>query len=251
MFPLYDENKSKTTPIVTWTLIVVNSLVFLWEFTQGFDPKIFYDYGEIPSLVLQGKQLFSVVTSMFLHADLWHILGNMIYLFVFGDNVEDRFGHAKFFVLYFIVGIVGGLTHSIVAVMSGGRNALIPTVGASGAVSGVLGAYLVFFPRANVVSIIPSFVFLRLARIPAMIFIGVWFLLQLLFSGSMSGVAYMAHIGGFVIGALLAIVFKLKPPTRALKLPLRVPTVRFCGHCGGLLPDEAVYCPTCGRKRFN
>jgi len=176
MFPLYDENRSRTLPIVTWILIVVNGLVFWWEFTHGFDQKIFFTFGEVPALILQGKRLFSLVTSMFLHADFWHILGNMIYLFIFGDNVEDRLGHTKFFLLYFNFGIVGGLTHSIMAVMSGGRDAFIPAVGASGAIAGILGAYLVFFPRARIVSIVPSFFFVRLARVPAVIFTGFWFI---------------------------------------------------------------------------
>ncbi len=210
MFPLYDENKSRTLPIITWTLIIANVLVFWWEFTQGFNNNIFITYGEVPALILQGKRLFSLVTSMFLHGDFLHIIGNMIYLFIFGDNVEDRFGHTKYFLLYLIFGIVGGLTHSIIAVLSGGVNAFIPAVGASGAIAGILGAYVVFFPNARIMSIVPSFFFVRLARVPALIFIGFWFIIQLLYSSSITTVAYMAHIGGFIVGLIVAAALKQK-----------------------------------------
>lgn len=191
-----------------WTLIAFNALVFWWEFTQGFDYRIFNNYGEIPALVLQGKQLFSIMTSMFIHVDFWHILGNMLYLFVFGDNVEDRFGHVKFIFLYFVFGIVGGLLHSTIVVMSGGVEQFIPTVGASGAISGILGAYIVFYPRSRIVSIVPSFIFIRLARVPAFIFIGFWFILQILYSGGNTSVAYIVHIGGFIAGFTIALTFR-------------------------------------------
>ncbi len=208
MFPLYDENRSKTLPLITLGLIAVNGLVFWWEFTEGFADRLFLVYGEIPILILQGKQLLTIATSIFIHVDFWHILGNMLYLFVFGDNVEDRFGHTKFIFLYFIFGAVGGLTHSVTAVMSGGVEQYIPAVGASGAVAGILGAYIVFFPSARIVSIVPSYFFIRLARIPAFIFIGFWFILQILYSGGSSSVAYMAHIGGFAAGLLSALTYR-------------------------------------------
>lgn len=191
-----------------WTLIALNAVAFYWEFTQGFADRIFLVYGEVPALVMQGRQLLSVVTSMFIHVDFWHILGNIIYLFVFGNNVEDRFGHGKFLTLYFIFGIAGGFTHSAIAVMSGGVDQYIPAVGASGAIAGILGAYIVFYPGARIVSIVPSFFFVRLARVPAFIFIGFWFILQILYSGGSASVAYMAHVGGFITGLVLAIIFR-------------------------------------------
>jgi len=191
-----------------WILIVTNVIVFWWELSEGFDDSIFYLYGEIPALVLRGSRLFTLFTSMFIHADFLHIIGNMLFLFIFGDNVEDRFGHLSFFLLYFLFGIAGGLSHSIFAVQAGGTEQLIPTVGASGAISGILGAYLVFFPRARIMSLVPSFLFIRLARVPAFIFIGLWFILQLLYSGGASSVAYMAHIGGFVAGLVVALPFR-------------------------------------------
>lgn len=208
MFPLYDENRSRTFPFVTLTLIAANVLVFLWEIQQGFNDRIFLLYGEIPALVIQGRQLLSVLTSMFIHIDILHIFGNMLYLFIFGNNVEDRFGHSRFLLLYLIFGAAGGLTHSWIAFTSGGIDQYIPAVGASGAIAGVLGAYLVFFPSARVVSIVPSFLFLRLARVPAFIFIGFWFILQILYSGGSSSVAYMAHIGGFLTGLSTALAFR-------------------------------------------
>ena len=193
---------------------MTNGLVFIWQLVQGFNQEIFLVYGEIPNVVLQGKQLYTLVTSIFLHGDFFHIFGNMLYLFIFGDNVEDRFGHTTYFILYFIFGIMGGLAHSVVAVLFGGIDALIPAIGASGAISGILGSYLVFFPSARIVSVVPSFYFMRLARVPAVLFIGFWFILQLLFIGDVTTVAYMAHIGGFITGLVIALIFK---PRRRLR----------------------------------
>jgi len=133
----------------------------------------------------------------------------MIYLFIFGDNVEDPIGHLKYLFFYLLFGVVGGLAHSIAALTFSDLGALTPTVGASGAISGILGAYVVFFPKAKIVSVVPSFLFLRLARVPALIFVGFWFILQLLYSGSMTNVAYIAHIGGFLTGMLIALIFRL------------------------------------------
>ncbi|MFH0748321.1 MAG: rhomboid family intramembrane serine protease [Candidatus Bathyarchaeota archaeon] len=190
-----------------WILIAVNGLVFWWEFTQGFDDSLFFTYGEIPFFIMRGQQLLTVITSMFIHVDFLHIISNMLYLYIFGDNVEDKFGHVKFFFLYIFFGIVGGLAHSVFTVVFGAEP-FIPAVGASGAISGVLGAYLVFFPSARIVSVVPSYFFVRLARIPAFVFIGFWFILQILYSGGSSSVAYLAHIGGFVAGVILALIFK-------------------------------------------
>ncbi len=133
----------------------------------------------------------------------------MIYLFVFGDNVEDQCGHVRYGILYLVFGVIGGLCHAITAVVSGGEAVFIPAHGASGAVSGVLGSYLLFFPRARIVSLVLSFLFLRVAPVPAWVFIGFWFLLQLLYRGSNSAVAYTAHVGGFLTGVLVALLLKL------------------------------------------
>lgn len=210
MFPLYDKNRSRTRPLVTWALIILNGAVFWWELTHGFNQTILDFFGVTPIRVLQGKRLFSLFTSMFLHSSFLHILGNMVYLFVFGDNVEDRFGHVRYVLLYFVFGVIGGLSHAITAVVSGGEEAFIPALGASGAVSGVLGSYLLFFPRARIVSIVPSFLLFSVASVPAWVFIGFWFLLQLLYSGGNAAVAYTAHVGGFLTGVLVALLFTLK-----------------------------------------
>ncbi|MFQ6075794.1 MAG: rhomboid family intramembrane serine protease [Candidatus Bathyarchaeia archaeon] len=204
MFPLYDENPSKTRPYVTWSLIALNVIVFVWWVSGGMSASVFDIFGETPAYVLRGERLYTVFTSMFLHGGIAHIFGNMLYLFIFGDNVEDTFGHGKYLILYLFFGVVGGLVHSFVTVTPD-----IPAVGASGAISGVLGAYVLFFPRARVVSIVPSYFFIRLARIPAVVFIGFWFLLQLLLSGSPTGVAYWAHIGGFVAGFIAAVLYRI------------------------------------------
>lgn len=208
MFPLYDENRSRTFPFINISLIVVNALVFYWEFTQGFSDSLFQAYGEVPAQVMSGQSLLTVLTSMFIHVDILHIFGNMLYLFIFGDNVEDRFGHLKYLLLYFLFGAAGGFTHSAITVAAGGPDQYIPAVGASGAIAGVLGAYLVFFPSARIVSLVPSIFIVQLARVPAFIFIGFWFILQILYSGGSSSVAYLAHVGGFLAGMAVAAVFK-------------------------------------------
>ena len=167
MFPLFDRNRSKTRPLVIWALIILNGAVFLWELTHGFNQNILDFFGVTPILVLQGKQLFSLFTAMFLHSSFLHTLGNIVYLFVFKDNVDDQFGHARYVLLNFVFGVIGGLSHSITAVISGREAAFIPALGASGAVSGVLGLYLLFFSRARIVSIVPSFLLISMAPVPA------------------------------------------------------------------------------------
>ena len=175
----------------------------------------------------------------------------MLYLFIFGDNVEDRFGHINYLLLYFIFGLVGGIIHSITTVMLGGLDAFIPAIGASGAVAGILGAYFVFFPQAKIMSIVPSLFFVRLARVPAVIFIGLWFILQFLYIGSMTGVAYMAHIGGFIAGFIIARILKPKLEAKEATyhpLTLSRPPLQYCINCGKLLFLYANFCAKCGTK---
>lgn len=210
MFPLYDENPTRSKPIITWSLILINVIVFVWQISSGLYVQIITDYGAIPFFVTNGERLFTLFTSMFLHGDILHIFGNMLYLFVFGDNVEDRFGHTKFLFLYLIFGIAGGLAHSYVTIMFNEADALIPAIGASGAISGVLGAYIVFFPRARIVSVAIWYYLIRIIKVPALIFMGFWFILQFLYVliGSLGGVAYWAHIGGFFAGFVVASIAK-------------------------------------------
>jgi len=211
MFPLYDDNPSRTKPIITWTLIVINVIVFLYEITSGRFEQLVIRYGVVPLRILHGKALYTLFTSMFLHADFLHLLGNMVYLFIFGDNVEDNFGHLKFLFLYILFGLAGAFLHIFMALNSGNPVELkIPAIGASGAISGVLGAYVVFFPRARVITAVLYFYLIQLVAIPALYFIGFWFILQLIYAslGSITGIAAWAHVGGFIAGALIALIYK-------------------------------------------
>lgn len=205
MFPLYDENKSLTRPYINYALIVVNVIVFFFELTGNYE-EIIFTYGTIPAFILEGESLLTLITSMFLHGDIMHIFGNMLFLFIFGDNIEDRYGHLYYIIIYLIFGIAGGLAHVLYSgFIVGGNAVFIPTIGASAAISGVLGSYIVFYPKARIVSIVGY----RLVRIPAILFLGFWFILQLLYSGSLTSVAYWAHIGGFVIGLVFALVKRM------------------------------------------
>jgi membrane associated rhomboid family serine protease len=216
MFPIHDDTERiHGRPYVNYSLIAINIIIFVWEmmvsafFTnEQAVTEIFSTYGVIPRFFLAGDWI-SAVTSMFIHGGIAHIAGNMVFLFVFGDNIEDRFGRVKYLLIYFSWGILASLVHSIYAVNTGGG--VIPAVGASGAISGVLGAYLVMFPRAKIFTIIMAF-FITTVRIPALAFIPFWFILQIIFAliGSAGGgVAYLAHIGGFVVGMATGYAWKL------------------------------------------
>ena len=208
MIPIKDNIPSRKRPFVTIAFIAINVVVFIYEISLGRNINTFISqFGMIPQNIVAGQNLHTLFTSMFLHGGFWHILGNMLYLYIFGDNVEDAFGHFGFLIMYLVSGLVGSAAHILTAVGS-----KIPTIGASGAVSGVLGAYFVLYPRAQVLALVPIFFFIRIMALPAFIFLGFWFLLQLLYgAGSMgggAGVAFFAHIGGFVIGILLGLLVK-------------------------------------------
>ncbi len=213
MIPLKDDNPRTTLPMVTIALIAVNALAFYFEYRVGY-VQVIERFGAVPVNILHGERLETLFTSMFLHAGFMHIIGNMLYLWIFGDNIEHYLGHARFIAFYFICGLVALLTHIF---LGGGGE--VPMVGASGAVAGILGAYLIKYPRARVVVIIPIFFFLMVRRIPALFVLGFWFVMQL-FSGLGSlgaqggGVAFWAHVGGFIAGAALIFVFpqKRRPP---------------------------------------
>ena len=216
MFPIHDDTERiHGRPYVNYSLIAINIILFIWEiivsafFTnEQVVTEIFSTYGVIPRFFLAGDWV-SAITSMFIHGGIAHIAGNMVFLFVFGDNIEDRFGRVKYLLIYISWGVVASLVHSIYAVNSGGG--LVPAVGASGAISGVLGAYLVMFPRAKIFTIIIAF-FITTVRIPALAFIPFWFVLQIIFAligPAGGGVAYLAHIGGFVVGMATGYVWKL------------------------------------------
>ena len=208
MIPIRDENPTRRVPFVNYALIAINLLVFFWQVSLGPSSETaFYSFALVPLDVTSGfdmGDLRSVFTSMFMHAGLMHLLGNMLYLWIFGDNVEDALGHFRYLLFYLAGGFAASLTHVFLYPSS-----TIPTVGASGAIAATLGAYLLLFPNRRVVTIIPFGFFLQVARIPALIVLGFWFLLQLLEGtlalgmAQLGGVAFWAHIGGFVFGMVV------------------------------------------------
>ena len=214
MFPLHDDNQRlHGRPYVTYLLIAANAIIFLAEVivTANFSDRaatnaLLQTYGAIPNKVL-GGDIFSVISSMFLHGGIAHLIGNMLFLFVFGDNIEDKFGRIKYVLFYIAWGFAAAYAHSFYAVSTGGGE--IPAIGASGAISGVLGAYLVLFPRAKIFTIIAAF-FITTVRIPAIAYIPFWFVMQVIFGllNPLGGVAYLAHIGGFLAGVLTGYVMK-------------------------------------------
>ena len=213
MIPLRDDIRSEKRPFVTWGLMAACVGVFIYQTLSEYrDPKagdlIVSTYGMIPSQIVSGHHLWTLLTSMFLHGGFFHIIGNMLYLWIFGDNVEDAFGHFWFFVVYLLTGVVGSLLQIMLMPSS-----TIATIGASGAISGVMGAYFVLFPRARVLTLIPIFFFIRLIYLPAPLLLGFWILFQILSGcssvpGTGGGVAYFAHIGGFVSGIILGLVVR-------------------------------------------
>ncbi len=213
MIPIRDDNPTHRTPIVTYFLILVNILVFLFQLLLGPNNEAFiYQFALIPADVTNMVSLgsiFDIFTSMFMHAGLAHIGGNMLYLWIFGDNVEDRLGRFKYLLFYIIGGMVASITHILT-----NPGSQIPTVGASGAIAAVLGAYLVLYPSQKVLTLIPLGFWLRMTLLPASVVLGLWFVLQF-FQGVASlgmpdvgGVAFWAHIGGFVSGVVLGWLFK-------------------------------------------
>lgn len=208
MLPLGDENAGTIIrPLVNWALIAICVGVFLYELslTPRQLDAFFMQFGAVPAEITGLRNIPSILTSMFLHAGWGHLLGNMLFLYVFGDNIEDAMGHVAYLLFYLLCGIAAGMTQILLNPDSG-----IPLVGASGAISGVMGAYIVLFPHGR----IRTLVFYVLLYVPAWIVIGAWFVLQL-FGGFSSlggpdtgGVAFWAHVGGFVAGAILVWVFK-------------------------------------------
>jgi membrane associated rhomboid family serine protease len=227
VIPIRDTIRSRTAPVVTVALIVVNAMVFLHEIALGpYIERFVYAYGLIPRRFvywpggwLDPMRFLPLFTSMFWHGGWLHLIGNMLYLWIFGDNVEDRLGHLRFLLFYFFAGAAAGLTHVALSPTSN-----LPTVGASGAIAGVLGAYLVTYPRSRVLTFVPVFFLPWFVEIPAVVYLVIWFLMQLLeglgslgVSVETGGVAVWAHIGGFIAGVVL---IKLMQPTRRRPRPL-------------------------------
>lgn len=245
LFPIGDENLDRrTTPFVNYALILLNLLVFVFFQGLGGNDRFTYAYSTVPAEIISGKDIatqdrilehpvtgqtvevpglqptlipvyLTLITSMFMHGGLAHIFGNMLFLWIFGDNIEDRLGHIRYIIFYLVAGVLAGLAHVFSTVIFAGGNEaslLIPSLGASGAISGVLGGYILMFPTRRVTVIISWFV----TQVPAFIAIGLWFVFQLinglgvLGSGSQAGgIAYAAHIGGFIAGLVLITPFMI------------------------------------------
>lgn len=223
MIPLRDDNVVLRTPVVTYALLGACVLTFLWQVAQGGAgaQATVYALGFIPAVVLKGAHLppelalvppyATLLTSMFLHGGWLHLAGNMLYLWIFADNVEDRLGRMRFLVFYLLSGVIAALAQGIPDPES-----TIPMVGASGAISGVLGAYLRLYPRAHVLVLVPLGFLSQVVRLPATLVLGLWFGLQLLSSlavaGGGGGVAFRAHVGGFIAGVVLLPLFRPRAP---------------------------------------
>ncbi|HEY4687482.1 MAG TPA: rhomboid family intramembrane serine protease [Candidatus Subteraquimicrobiales bacterium] len=231
MFPLRDENPTETFPWVTIALIAANVLVFLYQLSLGVEggspEKFVYTYALIPYEVTKGTNITAEVTpyiylpiftSMFLHGGFLHIISNMWYLWIFGNNVEDTLGHFKFIFFYLLAGLGGTVGHILSNPLS-----QTPSLGASGAIAGVLGAYLLLFPRARIITLLIIVFFIEIISLPALFLIGFWFVLQLLSGvgsiagGQSGGVAWFAHVGGFIAGFILILILPKRKKARPQK----------------------------------
>jgi len=215
MIPLKDTVRARSFPIVNWILIGVNIFMFLVEVSLGSQTEAFIAaLGVVPARLLAVPslgQVLTIFTSMFLHGGWFHLFSNMLALYIFGDNVEDRIGHGRYLAFYLICGIIAAITHITFNAASS-----VPTIGASGAISGVLGAYFILYPSARIITLVPIFILPWIVEIPAIVYLGFWFLSQL-FNGALaivagaqafSGIAFWAHVGGFLAGLLLVKPFE-------------------------------------------
>lgn len=222
MIPISDDNPSRRTPFVSWAIIAACIGVFVWQLgmTEATEEEAIAAFGFIPARLFRGEDdatvlmqawpWLTLLTSMFLHGGLLHLAGNMLYLWIFGNNVEDAFGHSRFLVFYLLCGAAAALSEGVM-----NPHSAIPMLGASGAISGVLAAYLLIYPRARVTVIIPLGILLYPMKISALYVIGFWFVMQLLSltfaTAGQAGVAWGAHVGGFGAGLLLAPLFSRIP----------------------------------------
>jgi membrane associated rhomboid family serine protease len=208
MIPLRDVIPSRTFPYITITIIVLNALVWILEVSMppNMLNQAVFTYGVVPAHF----QVPTLVTSMFMHASWWHIIGNMWYLWIFGDNVEDRCGHGRFIAFYLLCGIAAAFGQIVM-----NPHSMLPTIGASGAIAGVMGAYFILYPQSRVLTLIPIFWF-EIVEVPAIVLLGFWFLMQLFNAGAVAtstsgtggGVAFAAHVAGFLVGMGGVFVFR-------------------------------------------
>jgi membrane associated rhomboid family serine protease len=222
MLPIRDDTPSRTFPLVTFLLILANGLVWLWELSLGGGAALnhfYYQFGFVPGVLTGTYQapswaiapyFLTTLTSMFIHGSWTHILGNMLFLWIFGNNIEDRLGHSKYLLFY----LVGGVVAALVQLLSGPTSD-VPTIGASGAIAAVMGAYFFLYPKAKVQTLV-FFIFITIVRLPAWIFLGIWFVLQLFEGtfGAAQGVAVWAHVGGFLFGVVIAWISSRRGRTR-------------------------------------
>ncbi len=211
MIPIKDDNPTFSTPYVTVGLIIVNCLVYIYQLSLGSYAQVFVlQTGAIPAELTTLSRMNSMtasspvpllltpVTSMFVHGGFFHLGFNMLYLWIFGNNVEDRFGHVAFLFFYLLCGVCATIIHALSDIGS-----KFPMIGASGAIAGVLGAYIIMFPKAKIVTLVILIIFITVIRIPAVVFLGLWFLLQIMNAGGGGNVAWYAHLGGFMAGLIL------------------------------------------------
>jgi membrane associated rhomboid family serine protease len=233
VIPLKSDNPLLTFPVMTILLIITNTLVFLYELSLSprAGNRLIYEFGLIPARIdmlfdptlhvhvahaAAGSAFLPIFTSMFLHAGWLHLLGNMLFLWVFGGSVEDRMGHVAYLLFYLFCGLGAGAVHTAFNFGS-----TVPTIGASGAISGVMGAYIILFPRSRILTLVPLLIIFFLWRIPAVLILGYWFVIQFLSGLSAAagaqqgGVAVWAHVGGFIIGAIIVLILGLRRPVHA------------------------------------
>lgn len=230
MIPIRDDAPRSTTPFITYFLIILNSLVFLYEAMLGMQSHaalnaLLFQFGVVPRVetaILIGNTNLSpataaipLFTSMFLHGSWLHVIGNMWFLWIFGDNIEDYLGHFKYLIFYLLSGLAAGVLHILFNL-----NSAVPSVGASGAIAGVMGGYLILYPRARVLTLVPLVIFFTFWWLPAWIFLAYWFVIQFLSgaattiastSQSSGGIAFWAHVGGFAAGILMVKLFRPRP----------------------------------------
>jgi membrane associated rhomboid family serine protease len=210
MIPLRDVIPSRTTPYITVTIIILNTLAWFYELALPRDvlPLFLQFYGVVPA----DFTATTLVSSMFLHGSWSHVIGNMWYLWIFGDNVEDRVGHGRFIVFYLLCGVAAGLGQ-----IAMDPSSTLPTIGASGAIAGVMGAYFVLYPHSQVLTLVPLIFYYEIFELPAIVLLGFWFVMQLFSAGAIAvtanssgggGVAFMAHVAGFIFGMMAVFVFK-------------------------------------------
>ena len=219
MIPLYDTVRSRKFPLINWVLIVSNILVFLYEqqLSSAQLERFIFTWALVPVHLISNPSAawITIFTGMFLHGSWIHLLGNMWFLYIFGDNIEARLGGMRYLIFYLLSGVAAALLQTYVQPAS-----QVPTIGASGAIAGVLGAYLVSFPRSRVASLVPILFIFTIVEIPAVIFLAIWFIIQI-YSGlfvmqgaNAANIAWWAHIGGFVFGAVMVSFFARRPAYR-------------------------------------